>query len=599
MQLHGFWHAKSTCEAHSRGSVDPAVVYLPLSAVAYWISLPPLNVACAVIIVPMLWSAVICYSRPSARNSLSGALDHQSRRKEIRSYLIAWASGIGFWAAAFAPMAKLDDPWLRELWLILSITLGLIWPVFIWLSRFAYWRLGWPVWLAAPVVWCGLEACRKQRSLVEFPFASLEHALYRQPMLLQGADIVGEYGIGFAIVMVGAGLGDLVFGGDRDRDRHSRLPHGASGAVVALAILGGAVIYGQRQLAILPNSEERDSYSIAALQGSLDSAPSDRQEQWTERQIQYRQLSADAGPHADVVIWPEDSCELPYFEFSPDYTPSTWRHESRASIDKMLSELVSSAESSLCAIAKETAAPVILGLRTTFTDAAGRRSLRNAALMVDVGCVAGPRQDKRLLAPVIERGWLARRLFPTDPPWEAGKSTVCFSIAANSAKTHDALLPNAALEERLPSRPLRGLALICYESGQADFVRSQVIQMRRRGEAPDVFLGLSNDVSWRLESLSEMHTATYVYRAVENRKPYVSAVSGGYASWIDNAGRIRAQGEPGEPMYIVATVTQGDRTTPFQRFGHWLPDICLLADLSLLLWTSCLWLRARRSLGAE
>ena len=96
-----------------------------------------------------------------------------------------------------------------------------------------------------------------------------------------------------------------------------------------------------------------------------------------------------------------------------------------------------------------------------------------------------------------------------------------------------------------------------------------------------------------------MHTATYVYRAVENRKPYVSAVSGGYASWIDNTGRIRAQGEPGKPMYIVATVTQGDRTTPFQRFGHWLPDICLLADLSLLLWTSCLWLRARRSLGAE
>ena len=59
-------------------------------------------------------------------------------------------------------------------WLALSAYLAIYLPVFVGLSRVAVHRFGVPLWLAAPIVWTGLELARAH-VLTGFLMASLAH----------------------------------------------------------------------------------------------------------------------------------------------------------------------------------------------------------------------------------------------------------------------------------------------------------------------------------------------------------------------------------------------------------------------------------------
>ncbi len=95
---------------------------------------------------------------------------------------------------------------------------------------------------------------------------------------------------------------------------------------------------------------------------------------------------------------------------------------------------------------------------------------------------------------------------------------------------------------------------ICYETVIPHVIRHQVATLDAAGERPDVLVNLTNDAWYWGSSELDMHLACDVFRAVETRTPLVIAANGGISAWIDRHGRIRAQSPRQQPDVILADV---------------------------------------------
>src|SRR4051812_42865069 len=76
-----------------------------------------------------------------------------------RPYTMLYLAGLLFWLASIHWL-RLPDPWLYLGWIALSAYLAAYLPLFVGLTRVAVHRCSIPLWLAAPVVWTGLELAR-------------------------------------------------------------------------------------------------------------------------------------------------------------------------------------------------------------------------------------------------------------------------------------------------------------------------------------------------------------------------------------------------------------------------------------------------------
>jgi apolipoprotein N-acyltransferase len=115
-----------------------------IGSLLLWTALPPLSLGWLGWIAPVPWLLLV------KRPALPGR----------RPYLALYLAGFAFWLMSIywliLPLPKYT--WMG--WLALSAYLGLYLPVFVGLSRIAVHRVGAPVWLAAPIVWTGLELAR-------------------------------------------------------------------------------------------------------------------------------------------------------------------------------------------------------------------------------------------------------------------------------------------------------------------------------------------------------------------------------------------------------------------------------------------------------
>ena len=91
----------------------------------------------------------------------------------------------------------------------LIVLMTLFWPSMCRKSS-ASWTLGMTMvaralWLVAPVVWTGLDWLRGHL-MTGFGMGSLAHTQVKYPVVIQIADLAGEYGVTFLIVLVAASL---------------------------------------------------------------------------------------------------------------------------------------------------------------------------------------------------------------------------------------------------------------------------------------------------------------------------------------------------------------------------------------------------------
>ena len=95
---------------------------------------------------------------------------------------------------------------------------------------------------------------------------------------------------------------------------------------------------------------------------------------------------------------------------------------------------------------------------------------------------------------------------------------------------------------------------ICFESSIPHFITNQVATLRKLDADPDALVCVSNDGWFRNGAETDLHLATQVFRAVENRRSVLAATHGGFSAWIDASGRVRASGQRRRDEVVYAEV---------------------------------------------
>jgi apolipoprotein N-acyltransferase len=119
--------------------------------------------------------------------------------------------------------------------------------------------------------------------------------------------------------------------------------------------------------------------------------------------------------------------------------------------------------------------------------------------------------------------------------------------------------------------------LICFEDILPDAGREAA------SVHPNLLVNVSNDAWFVGSSESELHLRMSTLRAVEARRDLVRAVNVGAASFVDAAGRVRAENDDETAgSLVVSAALLDDPPTLYAAWGDW-PMIALCAALALAL----------------
>jgi apolipoprotein N-acyltransferase len=458
--------------------------------------------------------------------------------------------------------------------------------------------MGIPVILAAPVVWCGLEWFRKNWFLGGFALGSLEHTQFENTTIIQVADICGEYGVGMLIVFVGTSIGRLLPLPRRASPHRSSVVrvvdskwYAVAGCVVVFILV---VLYGQERLSSIRDSGGTSvafpKARIALLQGNTGGTIDRTAEMEEEDYAQYKRLSQQAAPGVDLVVWPELACVLRLYDFQPTFVPENWKHQPHYAIAELLQKTLQANHAPIIALTTAAQTPCLLGVETWLFEPGGRRGLsvaRNSAVLVDPKNGIGPRYDKINVIPFAEYNPLPGFIpdeYILAPSYTAGDLIPAFPIRSRRSDP-DEPIDRKASDDPLPqSPPLWAAVNICYDSSFPHFIRRQVCALTKEGMEPDVLINISDDGLFRFWSQDDMHFATHVFRAIENRKQYLSATNAGQSAWIDTVGRIVKKGEKGAATYLVAEVCRRPATSLYLYWGDWLPCGCMCFNVFVVMW---------------
>ncbi|HEX6961525.1 MAG TPA: apolipoprotein N-acyltransferase [Lacipirellula sp.] len=515
-----------------------------------------------------------------------------------RPYLLVWLAGAAYWGATIQ-WIRLPH-WANIFGLFfLAAYLGAYLPVFVGLTRIATHRLRVPLWLAAPIAWTGLEWIRA-RLLTGFLMGSLAHTQIEYPHVIQIADVFGEYGVTFLIILVAAALAEPLPASivntiaapasgrgpastPQDATESQTHPRPEAGAAmkwrpiaVAAIALAATLAYGRSRLSDAANpSTPPSAVTVALIQ-------SDMLADWkgtTARDVavmkQMTQLSREAVRESrqpiDLVVWPETMFRATLHMAEDGYLPP------REMFPDGIEETFAATTNYLASLARDLNAAVLVG--------------------IDRVLWSKPAADAEPLVPGV-------------PPFaeESFNSSVCVDRTGRIVNTYDKmhLLPfgeYTPLARWIPffssispitghASPGKGASAmvvdgvsyvpnICYETVLPHLIRRQIAELVQRGEHPDVMVNLTNDAWYWGSSELDMHLASGVFRAVEMRLSLVVAANRGLTAHVDHCGRIVAMTERNVPAKLVTTVALPEypsRAYPslFAAYGDWFALVCLL-----------------------
>jgi len=456
--------------------------------------------------------------------------------------LWAYLAGVVFWLAGVYWLTWITLPG----YLALVGYLGVYWLVVGWLLRRAF-RRGLPLWLVLPVLWVALEYARAH-ALSGFPWFFLAHSQYRRVLLIQVADLVGQYGVSVFVTMVNGvaieALGQWLLRESSGAGRPVRQV--LLGAALSSLACGFLLVYGWVRVG---QRTTRPGPRIGVVQQAFPISLFRKSAPPEEVFARHRDNSLPLrGAGCDLVVWPESMLghagmdpqrvlALDPLALDPRTGRQFWSAEEQQMIRRYQADV-----RSLQALLAELRCPLLAG--GPMTDPATGLPT-NSALLFDRDsagriCLRG-RYDKMHLVPFGEsvpfrRSWpalhrLLRRFVPEAMPQLApGDRPVVFEIArvgkGGGGQCFGVAVP------------------ICYE-GVFARVCCRLIMRGGRKKA-DVLVNISNDgwfilatARWTHASTElDQHLAQYVFRAVEFRVPVVRAVNTGISAYIDPTGRI-------------------------------------------------------------
>lgn len=336
--------------------------------------------------------------------------------------------------------------------------------------------------LAAPGGWIVLELLRSQ-SWIGIPWNHLAYGLAEHPVLIQGASLVGLYGISCWVASVNAGL----VASRSLAPRHI--------AILAIA-LGTPLVPG-----LLPFPEApASSLRVAAVQPDLSEQRRHHAE-WFHPNLRHLLALTDEviEEQPDLLVWPESAYER-------DLAPGG---------DAFLSAIGS-------------------GFGTSFVTGAwriphpGSALRRNAALVVDRQGNLVHVSDKVHPVPIFERA----------PSGEVSRMMARLGLWSGQFESGELADPIQIARET--GTPVMVGVLVCIDVGYPDLAK----RLRRRGAR--LLVIVSNEAGTGDWS-ARIHARIARFRAAEVRAPVVRVANAGPTRWIDARGRVVLDLAPGGP----------------------------------------------------
>ena len=516
------------------------------------------------------------------------------RRKTlpIRSYRKIWLCGVIFWAVAvhwicYAYWATCFG------WAALSCYLGIYFPLFIFFARTLYFTRIWrnfrfPVWFAAPVAW--LAVMYLQKTLMGgFGFALLEHTQFRQTTLIQLADVGGESLVGAIMIFVGVMFGyclPITLSVNPDITKECATRPSFRQIVTCLIVVSltflSLVCYAQIRESQRKQPDKLPLHA-ALLQGNFKvslSAPPESYEKVFEK---YKELAIEVARNnnhkIDVIIWPESICTIyPWVDIDRSMFPTKM---SEKMIETERNKFLHENNKEMIELTQTIGIPCIYGVGSYVFWEEEKYFQYNSALLIEKvkdidydllgqeqSILHFYRYDKMLLvmfgeyipfAEYLPEGFFLKSLCQRA---DFGRTPVRFILH----KINDDIVDNN--NDYCGSLYLYSASTnICFESSSTRLIRQQVIKLKELGEEPDILINLSNDGWFHHSSQIDMHLATHVFRAIENRKPYLAATNGGFSIGLDGSGNILSIGRRAQNQVVYVELTADNRISVYLFCG--------------------------------
>jgi apolipoprotein N-acyltransferase len=535
------------------GEARPPRVLLvgAIGAVLLWLAQPPAA------LWPLAWIA------PGVWLWLAESPAEWGRRE----YLRMWLAGAFYWLLA-VHWVRLPHPLTPLGWAPLALYLGLYPVAMVALVRTARRRWRWPLWLAAPVVWTGLELLQA-RLFTGFLMGAVSHSQAGQPWVRAIAAYGGAYGVTFVVVLVAATVTNA-FIAWRTSQRVQRSIEAAVSIAVVI-VVGFAARYAVKN-SFDATKDDEPRPRVALIQGNIqatwDADPNRGQRIMDSHMILSREAfdrSRRDGRPVDLVVWPENMFRTPLIYFDGKAPENGTKPP--ADVDDAFTERLENTASWLKVLADMTGnAVALVGIDRydILSEGEGDERVYNSVLLADGNGQPLAVYDKTHLVPFGEYIPFASNLpiiyYLT--PISGGMGVGAGPVAM------EAPLRNGGMLRLCPS--------ICYETVVPHVIRRQVATLTAAGDRPDALVNVTNDAWFWGSSELDMHLACGVYRAVENGLPLLVAANGGLSAVIDATGEVQALGPRMAEQALLADVPPASaRPTFYSRWGDVFAGVCL------------------------
>jgi len=449
--------------------------------------------------------------------------------------------------------------WLRHVtyiaWILLSLYCAAYFLCFAFCTRFIIFRLKLPLVVVAPFTWVALEYIRSF-FLSGFPWFFIGHTQYQYLPIIQVSDITGVYGVSFIIIMVNAGIADLILyiAVHRSTSDSSSLHCFPSRkfaffgliCILPLTLLTVILSYG---VSWLSHYKPQEGPTVCMVQGNIPQEVKFESNEEDEISIlkKYTDLSMDIkGKPVDLLVWPETM--IPgLLNIDPELTGRT--------ID-VLSQLTP------IQLSQDLNTNLLLG-GIALTLVGEEQFYFNSAYYYNPEGKLVDRYDKIHLVPFGEFTPLKKyfpflaKLVPYEIGLTHGQRRTLFLLKTSQ---HGSLVFGSS---------------ICYE----DTVPSLIRKFKKDGA--DFMLNITNDGWFRNSAELDQHLAIMVFRAVENRFCMARAANTGISSFVGPDGAIYAKLSDSKGKYREISGTLVDQIKLIKKYnpfyticGDWFSILC-------------------------
>lgn len=396
----------------------------------------------------------------------------------------------------------------------------------------------------APLWWVVMELIQGY-PIDSFPWELMGHGLYRQPLLLQAADLIGTHGLSFLLVLINVGVFLLFAPASR-----SRQPRWFRTLAVLIIILAAWLGYGyHRQEAISRIMADSPKLRTAVVQGNIQQA-----EKWDPKIVEdtlktYGRLTREVlaeksrtgeSDRTTLVIWPETAAPF-FFHRHPHHDTS---------LDTLVKE-----------IARENQVYLLFGAPAAENGREGEVFFNRAYLLNAKGEVVD-RYDKHHLVPWGEYVPLQR---------------IFFFIQKMVPMIGDFARGPVGATVPLPQGKVG--VLICYESIFGYLSRAQI------NNGAQLLVNITNDAWFGATSAPYQHMSMAVLRSVENRVSLARAANTGISAFVDGEGRILWTSPLNQEAAQVLDLPWLPGGSFYTSSGYLFPWACLVIVILIFLFT--------------